>query len=166
MRSRHGWSPKSRNACGTGRDRRRDHTAAAWRGLPLPAYQTAGAASDLAAALADDAPLTLLPGGRALVPTGFAIALPAGHEAQVRPRSGLASKHGLTVLNAPGTIDADYRGEVMVLLVNLGDAAVTVSRGVRIAQMVIAPVTRVTLTEHDVLDGTSRAQGGFGSTGR
>ena len=134
--------------------------------LPLPAYQSAHAAGlDLYAAVPADAPLTLAPGARALVPTGIAIALPPGHEAQVRPRSGLAARHGLTVLNAPGTIDADYRGEVQVLLINLGGEAVTVTRGMRIAQMVIAPVTRAALRETASLDDTQRGKGGFGSTG-
>jgi dUTP pyrophosphatase len=134
--------------------------------LPLPAYQSEHAAGlDLIAAVPSDAPLTLAPGARALVPTGIAIALPPGHEAQVRPRSGLAARHGLTVLNAPGTIDADYRGEVQVLLINLGGEAVTVTRGMRIAQLVIAPVTRAALSETASLDDTQRGKGGFGSTG-
>jgi dUTP pyrophosphatase len=134
--------------------------------LPLPAYQSEHAAGlDLMAAVAADAPLTLRPGERALVPTGIAIALPEGCEAQVRPRSGLAMRHGVTVLNAPGTIDADYRGEVQVLLVNLGGEPMTVSRGMRIAQLVIAPVSRARLTAVAALDGTARGGGGFGSTG-
>ena len=108
---------------------------------------------------------TLAPGARALVPTGIAIALPPGHEAQVRPRSGLAVKHGLTVLNAPGTIDADYRGEIQVLLVNLGGEAVAITRGMRIAQLVIATVARAQLREVASLDETARGTGGFGSTG-
>ncbi|MGL4813089.1 MAG: dUTP diphosphatase, partial [Beijerinckiaceae bacterium] len=112
--------------------------------LPLPAYETSGAAGmDLRAALSADAPVTLAPGARALIPTGIAIALPPGHEAQVRPRSGLAARHGVTVVNAPGTVDEDYRGELMVALINLGDAPFQVERGMRIAQMVIAPVTRI-----------------------
>ena len=136
------------------------------RGLPLPAPATPQAAGlDVRAALADDAPVTLPPGGRALIPAGFRMALPAGYEAQIRPRSGLALKHGVTVLNAPGTIDADYRGEVGVVLVNLGDEPFTVSRGMRIAQMVIAPITPVRLVEARVLDDTARGDGGFGSTG-
>lgn len=136
------------------------------RGLDLPAYETAQAAGmDLRAALAADAPLTLAPGARAMVPTGLAIALPAGFEAQVRPRSGLAARHGVTVLNSPGTVDADYRGEVKVILVNLGEAPVEISRGMRIAQMVIAPVTRAAWIECDTLDETARGAGGFGSTG-
>lgn len=134
--------------------------------LPLPSYQSALAAGlDLIAAVPSDAPLTLAPGARALVPTGIAIALPEGTEAQVRPRSGLAVKHGLTVLNAPGTIDADYRGEIQVPLINLGDAPVTVTRGMRIAQMVIATVARAQLQETDTLAQTWRGTAGFGSTG-
>ena len=135
-------------------------------GLPLPAYQTALAAGfDLTAAVPDAAPLTIAPGARALVPTGLAFALPEGFEAQVRPRSGLAMKHGLTVLNSPGTIDADYRGEVQVLLVNLGGESVVITRGMRIAQCVIATVTRAALVEVPALDQTVRGAGGFGSTG-
>lgn len=134
--------------------------------LPLPSYQSARAAGlDLAAAVPAEAPLSLAPGARALVPTGIAIALPAGFEGQVRPRSGLAARHGLTVLNAPGTIDADYRGEVQVLLVNLGADPVTITRGMRIAQLVVAPVVRAALQEVASLDGTARGRGGFGSTG-
>ncbi len=135
-------------------------------GLPLPSYQSAHAAGlDLLAAVAADAPLTIAPGGRALVPTGIAVALPPGMEGQVRPRSGLAARHGLTVLNAPGTIDADYRGEVQVLLINLGADAVTITRGTRIAQLVIAQIARATLREVVALDETPRGSGGFGSTG-
>ena len=135
-------------------------------GLPLPSYQSAHAAGlDLLAAVPADAPLMLSPGARALVPTGLAVALPPDCEAQVRPRSGLAVKHGLTVLNAPGTIDADYRGEVQVLLINHGQAAVTVERGMRIAQLVVAPIVRVRLAAADGLDVTQRGSGGFGSTG-
>jgi dUTP pyrophosphatase len=135
-------------------------------GLPLPAYETDGSAGmDLRAAVADDAPVTLQPGGRALIPTGLTIALPADHEAQVRPRSGLALKFGVTCLNSPGTIDADYRGEVGVILANLGAEAFTVRRGDRIAQMVIAPVTRGAFEEVESLDDTARGAGGFGSTG-
>jgi len=134
--------------------------------LPLPAYQSDLAAGlDLLAAVPAGTPLTIDPGARKLVPTGLALALPPGTEAQVRPRSGLASKHGLTVLNAPGTIDADYRGEVQVLLVNLGDAPVAIERGMRIAQLVIAPVLQAQLTEVLTLDETTRGAGGFGSTG-
>lgn len=135
-------------------------------GLPLPAYQSALAAGfDLTAAVPEDAPLTIAPGARALVPTGLAFALPAGFEAQVRPRSGLAMKHGLTVLNSPGTIDADYRGEVHILLINLGTDSVVVTRGMRIAQCVIATVTRATFVLTTSLDQTVRGAGGFGSTG-
>jgi dUTP pyrophosphatase len=132
-------------------------------GLALPAYESAGAAGmDLRAA--EDA--TLKPGERVLMPTGFAIALPEGFEAQVRPRSGLAVRHGVTVLNAPGTIDADYRGEIKVPLVNHGKAEFQIARGDRIAQMVIAAVTRVAWFETAELDGTTRGAGGFGSSGR
>ncbi len=134
-------------------------------GLPLPAYQTEDAAGlDLLAAVEE--PMTLPQMGRALVPTGLAIALPSGYEAQIRPRSGLAAKHGITVLNSPGTVDADYRGEVKVVLINLSDTPFTIHRGERIAQMVIAPVSRAQFIETDVLDATGRGAGGFGSTGR
>ena len=134
--------------------------------LPLPAYQSAGAAGlDLLAAVPADEPLTIPPNGRATVPTGVAFALPEGVEAQVRPRSGLAARHGVTVLNSPGTIDADYRGEVLVVLANFGAAGFTVSRGARIAQLVIAPVLRPSLREVGTLDPTPRGSGGFGSTG-
>ena len=134
--------------------------------LPLPSYQSADAAGlDLLAAVPEAAPLVILPGARALVPTGVAIALAPGYEAQVRPRSGLAARHGLTVLNAPGTIDADYRGEIQVLLVNLGNEPVTIARGMRIAQLVIAPVVRGHISEVASLDETPRGSGGFGSTG-
>ena len=134
--------------------------------LPLPSYQSAHAAGlDLIAAVPQDVPLTLAPGARALIPTGIAIALPEGHEGQVRPRSGLAARHGLTVLNSPGTIDADYRGEVQVLLINLGSEAVSVTRGMRIAQLVVAPIARAQLRELPTLDATGRGKGGFGSTG-
>ena len=136
------------------------------RDLPLPSYQTALAAGlDLIAAVAADKTVTIAPAARALVPTGIAIALPAGFEAQVRPRSGLAVKHGLTVLNSPGTIDADYRGEIQVLLVNLGSESVKIARGMRIAQLVITTVTRAQLVETASLDETGRGSGGFGSTG-
>lgn len=135
-------------------------------GLPLPAYASAEAAGlDLAAAVGADAPVVIAPRGRALVPTGLVIALPEGTEGQVRPRSGLALKHGVTVLNAPGTIDSDYRGEVAVILFNSGDEPFTVTRGLRIAQLVVAPVTRVTVARADNLDETARGSGGFGSTG-
>ncbi|MBG6157833.1 dUTP pyrophosphatase [Labrenzia sp. EL_159] len=133
--------------------------------LPLPAYQSELAAGlDLLAAVDD--PVILAPGQRALVPIGLSMALPAGFEAQVRPRSGLAAKHGVTVLNTPGTIDADYRGEVKVILINLGDAPFEITRGERIAQMVIAPVLQAEITEVAVLSDTERGVGGFGSTGR
>jgi dUTP pyrophosphatase len=134
-------------------------------GLPLPQYQTALAAGlDLMAAVPDDAPLDIPPGGRALVPTGIAIALPEGFEAQVRPRSGLALRHGVTVLNSPGTIDADYRGEIQVILANLGEEIFAVRRGMRIAQIVFATVEHVILVETASLDATERGEGGFGST--
>lgn len=136
-------------------------------GLPLPAYQTAHAAGmDLLAAVPDSAPVILEPGKVAMVPTALSIALPPGHEAQVRPRSGLAAKHGITVLNSPGTIDADYRGEIAVLLINHGSAAFTIKRGERIAQMVIAPVGQAELVVVQALGETARGSGGFGSTGR
>ena len=136
-------------------------------GLPLPAYETAGSAGmDLRAALADDQPLTLAPGARALVPTGLKIALEAGYEAQVRPRSGLSLKHGITCLNAPGTVDSDYRGEVGVILANLGSESFVIRRGERIAQMVIARYAQATMVEVEALDETARGAGGFGSTGR
>jgi dUTP pyrophosphatase len=134
--------------------------------LPLPAYQSALAAGlDLIAAVPADTPLVLAPGARALVPTGVAIALPPGTEAQVRPRSGLAARHGVTVLNSPGTIDADYRGEVQVILINLGYESFSVSRGMRIAQLVIAPVARAHWREVADLDLTPRGDTGFGATG-
>lgn len=136
-------------------------------GLPMPARQTGGAAGmDLVAALSPDATMVLAPGQRTLVPCGFAMALPSGYEAQVRPRSGLAVKYGVTVLNAPGTIDADYRGEVMVPLINLGQDDFTLRRGDRIAQMVVAPVSAATFFEGEVRDDTERGSKGFGSTGR
>ncbi|MFG1205097.1 dUTP diphosphatase [Xanthobacter aminoxidans] len=135
-------------------------------GLPLPAYATPGAAGmDLACALPADAPLLLAPGARAAIPTGFAIALPDGYEAQVRPRSGLAKNHGITVLNAPGTVDCDYRGEIAVLLVNHGRETLEISRGMRIAQLVVAPVVQIMLEEIGELSETARGSGGFGSTG-
>ena len=137
------------------------------RGLEPPRQHSAGAAGvDLVAALAPDEVLALPAGGRCLVPTGLALALPQGFEGQVRPRSGLAAKHGVTVLNAPGTIDADYRGEVKVILVNFGDAPFDIRRGDRIAQLVVAPVSAVTFEPREVLDETQRGAGGFGSTGR
>jgi dUTP pyrophosphatase len=132
--------------------------------LALPAYATAGAAGmDLLAAVT--APITIEPGKRALIPTGLAIALPPGYELQIRPRSGLALRHGIVLPNAPGTIDEDYRGEIQVIVLNAGDAAFTVERGTRIAQAVLAPVTRARWQETDSLDATSRNEGGFGSTG-
>ena len=134
------------------------------RGLDLPAYATPGAAGMDAVAAVDE-PLSLAPGDRVAVPTGLAMAIPEGYEVQVRPRSGLAFKHGLTVANAPGTIDADYRGEVKVLLINLGPDPVIITRGMRIAQLVPAAVTRATLRVVDSLDDTARGAGGFGSTG-
>jgi dUTP pyrophosphatase len=134
--------------------------------LPLPQYQSAHAAGlDLLAAVPAEAAVVIPPGGRALIPTGIAIALPQGYEGQVRPRSGLAARHGITVLNAPGTVDADYRGEIQVVLANLGSEPFAVSRGTRIAQLIIAPVQQVTLVETVTLDSTVRGQGGFGSTG-
>ena len=134
--------------------------------LPLPRYETAGAAGmDLIAANPADAPIVLQPMQRALIPTGLVLQLEPGFEAQVRPRSGLAFKHGVTVLNAPGTVDADYRGEVQVLLVNLGSELFTVTRGMRIAQVIVAPVIRVEPWEVEQVDETARAAGGFGSTG-
>jgi dUTP pyrophosphatase len=134
--------------------------------LPLPSHQSPEAAGlDLMAAVPESAPVVLAPGERRLIPTGLAIALPRGFEAQVRPRSGLAARHGITVLNAPGTIDADYRGEVMVLLINLGAEPFTVTRGMRIAQLTVAPVVRADIAEVTELDPTARGAGGFGSTG-
>lgn len=135
-------------------------------GLDLPAYETAGAAGmDLRAAVADGEPLVLAPGSRALVPTGFVFEIPGGFEAQVRPRSGLAFKHGITCLNTPGTIDSDYRGEVKVLLVNLGETDFSIERGMRIAQMVVAPVVQARVCEVSQAGATERGAGGFGSTG-
>ncbi|EDP62006.1 dUTPase [alpha proteobacterium BAL199] len=132
--------------------------------LPLPAYETAGAAGmDLRAAIGES--VTLAPGERTAVPTGIAIALPAGYEAQVRARSGLARRHGIAMVNAPGTVDSDYRGELQVLLINLGQEPFTLTRGDRIAQMVVAPVARASFVEVDTLDETARGAGGFGSTG-
>jgi dUTP pyrophosphatase len=134
--------------------------------LPLPAYETAGAAGmDLRAAAPEEEPIVLRPGGRALVPTGFCIAVPDGYEAQVRPRSGLAIRSGITCLNTPGTIDSDYRGEVKVILANLGEENFVIRRGDRIAQMVICPVARAQWRETASLETTQRGAGGFGSTG-
>ncbi|CCE07156.1 Deoxyuridine 5'-triphosphate nucleotidohydrolase (dUTPase) (dUTP pyrophosphatase) [Bradyrhizobium sp. STM 3843] len=136
-------------------------------GLMLPTYQTAHAAGlDLLAAVPDAEPLVLAAGRHAMVPTGLRIALPEGYEAQVRPRSGLAARHGVTVLNSPGTVDADYRGEICVLLINHGEEPFTIRRGERIAQMVIAQVARAELVVTASLSTTARGQGGFGSTGR
>jgi dUTP pyrophosphatase len=134
--------------------------------LPLPSYQSTGAAGlDLLAAVAADAPVIIEPGRRALIPTGLAIALPAGTEGQVRPRSGLAARHGVSVLNAPGTIDSDYRGEIQVILVNFGQDSFVVTRGMRIAQLIIAPALQVTIHVITELDETTRGVAGFGSTG-
>lgn len=134
-------------------------------GASQPAYQSEGAAGlDLSACCA--APVTIAAGRWARIPTGIAIALPAGHEGQVRPRSGLAARHGVTVLNAPGTIDEDYRGEVQVLLMNLGDEPFVVNSGDRIAQLVVSPITRVAVSQVESLESTRRGEGGFGSTGR
>lgn len=136
-------------------------------GLSLPRQQTAGAAGvDLAAALAQDEVVEIAPGGMAMIPTGMAIALPEGFEAQIRPRSGLAAKYGVTVLNSPGTVDADYRGEIKVMLINHGPAPFAVRRGERIAQMVVAPVSVVAFRQVERLDETERGTGGHGSTGR
>jgi len=137
------------------------------RGLEPPRQQTAGAAGvDLLAALPPGEVLSLAPGQRSLVPTGLTMAIPMGYEGQVRPRSGLAAKHGVTVLNTPGTIDADYRGELKVILINLGDAPFEIRRGERIAQLVVAPVSQVNFELRENLDATERGTGGFGSTGR
>jgi dUTP pyrophosphatase len=136
-------------------------------GLELPAYETSGSAGmDVRAALPAGDPVTLKPGARAMVPTGLSVAIPEGYEIQVRPRSGLAAKHGLTCLNTPGTIDSDYRGEIKVILINLGAEAFVIQRGERIAQLVLAPVTRLVWSEVDALAETARGAGGFGSTGR
>jgi dUTP pyrophosphatase len=136
-------------------------------GLPLPAYQSAQAAGlDLLAAVPQDSPVTIAPGEWAAIPTGIAVALPPGTEGQIRARSGLAARHGIAVLNAPGTIDADYRGEIQVLLVNLGREAFAIARGTRIAQLVVAPVLRAQVVETKTLDETTRGARGFGSTGQ
>jgi len=135
-------------------------------GLPLPAYQSASAAGlDLVAAVPEGQPMTIAPGGYAMVPTGLAIALPPGTEGQVRPRSGLAAKHGVTVLNSPGTIDSDYRGEVRVILINHGSQDFVIDRGMRIAQLVVAPVSAICVQAVEKLSETARGAGGFGSTG-
>jgi dUTP pyrophosphatase len=136
-------------------------------GLELPAYETAGSAGmDVRAAVPDREPMVLAPGQRAMVPTGISVAIPEGYEIQVRPRSGLAAKHGLTCLNTPGTIDSDYRGEIKVILINLGAEPFTIQRGERIAQLVLAPVTRLAWSQVEALRETARGAGGFGSTGR
>lgn len=138
-----------------------------FEGLELPAYETTGSAGmDVRAAVPEGEPLVLEPGARAMVPTGLSMAIAQGYEIQVRPRSGLAAKHGLTCLNTPGTIDSDYRGEVKVILVNLGSEPFTIARGERIAQLVLAPVTQLEWRQVDSLDETERGPGGFGSTGR
>lgn len=138
-----------------------------FEGLALPAYETAlSVGMDLRAAVPEDEPMSVAPGQRVLAPTGLSIALPAGYEAQIRPRSGLALKHGITCLNTPGTIDADYRGEVKVILINLGQEPFVIKRGERIAQMVIAPVTQGEWDVVETLSETARGAGGFGSTGR
>jgi dUTP pyrophosphatase len=134
--------------------------------LALPAYQTEGAAGlDLVAAVPAGAPVKIAPGERAMIPTGITVALPSGHEGQIRPRSGMALRHGVTVLNSPGTIDADYRGEIQVILVNLGAETFEIARGTRIAQMIIAPIVQAKIVELARLDATGREDGGFGSTG-
>jgi dUTP pyrophosphatase len=134
--------------------------------LPLPAYQTEGAAGlDLVAAVPTGAPVRIAPGERAMIPTGITVALPTGHEGQIRPRSGMALRYGVTVLNSPGTIDADYRGEIQVILVNLGAETFEIARGTRIAQMIIAPIIQAKIVELARLDATGREDGGFGSTG-
>ncbi|MGH1420279.1 MAG: dUTP diphosphatase [Hyphomonas sp.] len=138
-----------------------------FEGLDLPAYETSGSAGmDVRAAVPEGEPLVLQPGARAMVPTGLSMAIAQGYEIQVRPRSGLAAKHGLTCLNTPGTIDSDYRGEVKVILINLGSEPFTIARGERIAQLVLAPVTQLEWKQVDSLDETARGTGGFGSTGR
>ena len=135
-------------------------------GLPLPSYQSKEAAGlDVVAGVPEGAPVAIPPGARALIPTGFALELPRGYEAQVRPRSGLALKHGITLLNSPGTIDSDYRGELMVILINHGDEPFLVRRGERIAQLVVAPVSHAEIVAAEELAATSRGPGGFGSTG-
>ncbi len=134
--------------------------------LPLPAYQSEQAAGlDLVAAVPAGVPVKIAPGERAVIPTGITVALPSGHEGQIRPRSGIALRHGVTVLNSPGTIDADYRGEIQVILVNLGAETFEITRGTRIAQMIIAPIIQAKIVESDGLDATEREAGGFGSTG-
>lgn len=134
--------------------------------LPMPAYQTAHAVGlDLLAAVPAASPVKIAPGERAMIPTGIAVALPPGYEGQIRPRSGIAIRHGVTVLNSPGTIDSDYRGEIQVILVNLGPESFEIRRGTRIAQMIVAPILQVKIVESVSLDSTGRESGGFGSTG-
>ena len=138
-----------------------------FEGLDLPAYETLGAAGmDVRAAVPESEPMVLTPGDRMMVPTGLSIAIPQGYEIQMRPRSGLAAKHGITCLNTPGTIDSDYRGELKVILINHGQDGFTIARGERIGQMVLAPVTRIVWEQVATLDETERGAGGFGSTGR
>ena len=138
-----------------------------FEGLSLPAYETSGSAGmDVRAAVPQESPVSLAPGERALIPTGLSLAVPSGYELQIRPRSGLAVKHGLTCLNTPGTIDSDYRGEVKVILINHGSETFEIRRGERIGQMILAPVTRLIWQTVDALDETARGAGGFGSTGR
>jgi len=138
-----------------------------FEGLSLPAYETSGSAGmDVRAAVPQESPVSLAPGERALIPTGLSLAVPSGYELQIRPRSGLAVKHGLTCLNTPGTIDSDYRGEVKVILINHGSETFEIRRGERIGQMILAPVTRLIWQTVDALDETDRGAGGFGSTGR
>ena len=138
-----------------------------FEGLELPTYETVGSAGmDVRAAVPEDDPILLQAGERAMIPTGLSVAIPQGYEIQVRPRSGLAAKHGLTCLNTPGTIDSDYRGEIKVILINLGQSVFTINRGERIAQLVLAPVTQLAWEEVDALDETERGEGGFGSTGK
>lgn len=138
-----------------------------FEGLELPSYETLGAAGmDIRAAIAESDPVELSPGSVAMVPTGLSMAIPQGFEIQIRPRSGLAAKHGITCLNTPGTIDSDYRGEVKVILINHGAATFIINRGERIGQMVLAPVTRLVWNQVETLDDTERGAGGFGSTGR
>jgi dUTP pyrophosphatase len=138
-----------------------------FEGLDLPAYETLGAAGmDVRAAVPENEPMVLTPGDRMMVPTGLSVAIPQGYEIQMRPRSGLAAKHGITCLNTPGTIDSDYRGELKVILINHGQDAFTIARGERIGQMVLAPVTRIVWEQVATLDETERGAGGFGSTGR
>ena len=138
-----------------------------FEGLELPAYETLGAAGmDVRAAVAENDPLVLNPGEKTMVPTGLSVAIPQGYEIQMRPRSGLAAKHGITCLNSPGTIDSDYRGELKVILINHGQEAFTIARGERIGQMLLAPVTRLVWEQVETLDETDRGAGGFGSTGR